>query len=185
MASLNDLIQVYDNVLEENICDFLINVFDQLPDKHEKIDNDLKPSFTQFNLTEYSKISDELNEVHNHVIRKTFEYRDMYYEMVDKRVFPESHAFEQFRIKRYNNDGHDQFISHVDVEDYASARRFLTFMWYLNDIDQGGETRFNDMMIKPKKGNLLVFPPLWMFPHAGLPPISGAKYILHTYLHYK
>jgi len=49
----------------------------------------------------------------------------------------------------------------------------------------GGETRFVDVMIKPKKGNLLVFPPLWMFPHAGLIPISSPKYIISTYLHYK
>ena len=185
MADLNSLIQVYENALEENVCDFLISLFDQFPNLHQKIDEDRKPSFTQINFTENCKITEEVNQVHNHLIQKTFQYRNEYYEMVDKRVFPESHAFEQFRIKCYNNNGHDQFDTHVDVQDYGSARRFLSFMWYLNDVEQGGETRFVDMMIQPKKGSLLVFPPLWMFPHAGLAPISSPKYILSTYLHYK
>jgi len=185
MVNLNKLIQVYDNALEENVCDFLINLFEQVPDKQERVDNDRKPNFTQFNLTENCNINGEVEEVHNHLIQKTFHYRNEYYGMVDARVFPEQHAFEQYRIKRYSNDGNDEFDTHVDVTDYSNARRYLAFLWYLNDVDEGGETRFVDMMIKPKKGNLLVFPPLWMFPHAGLIPISSPKYLLHTYLHYK
>ncbi|WP_394687711.1 hypothetical protein [uncultured Xanthomonas sp.] len=31
---------------------------------------------------------------------------------------------------------------------------------------------------------LLIFPPYWMFLHAGLPPRSGDKYILSTYLEF-
>ena len=51
-------------------------------------------------------------------------------------------------------------------------------------VDNGGETVFSDLKIVPKKGNLLVFPPLWMFPHRGNPPISGPKYIMSGYLEY-
>lgn len=185
MATLSNLIQVYDNVLEENICDFLINLFEQVPEKQQRVDNERKPNFTQFNLTENCNLNEEVTQVHNHLIHKTFDYRNQYYEMVDSRVFPEQHAFEQFRIKRYNNDGNDLFDTHVDVTDHETSRRFLSFLWYLNDVEVGGETQFVDMMIKPKKGNLLVFPPLWMFPHAGLIPISSPKYIISTYLHYK
>ena len=28
------------------------------------------------------------------------------------------------------------FDTHVDVQDHASARRFLSFMWYLNDVPE-------------------------------------------------
>ena len=185
MAALNGLVQVYENALEDDVCDFLISFFEDVSDKHERIENERKPNFTQFNLTENCKLTEEIEQVHNHLIQKTFQYRNEYYEMVDRRVFPEEHAFEQFRIKRYNNDGNDEFDTHVDVVDYETARRFLSFMWYLNDVEEGGETKFLNMTITPKKGNLLVFPPLWMFPHSGLMPISGPKYILHTYLHYK
>jgi hypothetical protein len=77
------------------------------------------------------------------------------------------------------------FDTHVDVQDYASARRYLAFLWYLNDVEDGGKTVFTGLTIAPKRGTLIVFPPLWMFPHKGEPPISGPKYILSGYLHYK
>jgi hypothetical protein len=185
MDELNDFIHIYENALEPNICDFLISLFDQVPDKHERHDNDGKPNFTQFNFTENRDLTPEVDQVHNHVIKNVFTYRDKYYEFVDTRVFPKDHAFEQFRIKKYNPGGEDRFDTHVDVLDYLSARRFLSFMWYLNDVETGGETVFKDLIIKPKKGTLLLFPPLWMFPHKGNPLITDSKYIMSTYLHYK
>ncbi len=185
MVELNDLIHVYEDGLEPEICDFLISLFDQTSDKHERYDNDGKPNFTQFNLTEYRELTSDINQVHNHIIKKIFTYRDKYYEFVDKRVFPEEHALEQFRIKKYNPGGEDQFDTHVDVMTFDTARRFLSFMWYLNDVESGGKTVFRDFEIQPKKGTLVMFPPLWMYPHRGEPPMSGPKYIMTAYLHYK
>jgi len=182
---LNDFIHVYDDVLDFSICNSLIEVFEFYCDKQERVEKDNKPNFTQFNLTENKTLSDNLEQIHKHLISKVFEYKRKYYEFVDPRCFPSEHAFEQFRIKRYINDGNDMFDTHVDVTDYESSRRFLSFMWYLNDVDEGGETIFDGLSIKPKSGRMLVFPPLWMFPHKGNPPISNSKYILSTYLHYK
>ena len=185
MVKLNDLIHIHENVLESEVCDLLIRSFDNASHLQESVENEGKPNFTQFNLTENKDLTDELNKVHSYIIKKVFKYRDLYYDFVDSRVFPSEHAFEQFRIKRYNTGGEDRFDTHVDVADYSSARRFLSFMFYLNDVSEGGETVFRDIKIAPKKGSLLVFPPLWMYPHRGDPPISNPKYIMSTYLHYK
>lgn len=185
MVELNDLIHVYENALEPDICDFLIALFEQSVDNQERHDNEGKPNFIQFNLTENREISQEVNQVHNHIIKKVFEYRDKYYEFIDDRVFPKDHAFEQFRIKKYNPGGEDRFDTHVDVVDYGTSRRFLSFLWYLNDVESGGNTVFKDLSISPKRGTLMMFPPLWMYPHRGEPPISGPKYIMSAYLHYK
>jgi len=185
MVELNDFIHVYENALESDICDFLISLFEQVSDKHERHDNEGKPNFTQFNLTEYRELAPEVNQVHNCIIKKMFEYRDQYYEFTDRRVFPEENAFEQFRIKNYVPGGDDRFDTHVDVTNHESARRFLSFMWYLNDVESGGETIFKDLSVQPKKGTLLIFPPLWMFPHKGNSTLSGPKYIMSAYLHYK
>ena len=185
MDSLNNLIRVYDNVLDADTCSSLLDIFNQFSDSQEVIKNDRKPNFTQLNLTLLSKDSEEVGFIHQHLIKKTFEYKKEYYKFIDERCFPEQHAFEQFRIKKYNNDGEDAFDCHVDVKDYSTARRYLSFLWYLNDVAEGGETVFKDLTIKPELGKLVIFPPLWMFPHIGKPPISNEKYILTTYLHYK
>ncbi len=185
MDELLDLIHVHENVVDPSVCQFLIDTFENLSEKHELVSQNKKPNFTQFNLTENRDLSEQISNVHNLFIQQTIGYRDKYYEFVDNRVFPSQHAFEQFRIKRYNVGGDEMFDTHVDVMDYSSARRFLSFLWYLNDVDDGGETVFKDITIKPKAGTLLIFPPLWMYPHRGNPPISGPKYIMSTYLHYK
>ena len=51
MVELCDLIKVYDNALEPEVCSKLIESFESLGDKHERIDNERKPNFTQLNLT--------------------------------------------------------------------------------------------------------------------------------------
>lgn len=185
MANLNELIQVYDNVLEPNICEFLIGIFEQFQNGHERIQNNNKQCFTQFNLTENCKLTPEVDQIHNHLIRKTLEYKERYYELMDARCFPPEHAFEQFRIKKYNPGGEDWFDTHVDVINHETARRYLSFFWYLNDVETGGQTQFLDTSVTPKTGRLVMFPPMWMFPHKGQAPLSGPKYLLHTYLHYK
>jgi hypothetical protein len=184
-VELNDLIHVYDDVLDSSVCNTLIQLFESNLDKHERVEQDKKPNFTQFNLTANNELSEQVKNTHNFLISKVFEYKKKYYEFVDSRCFPTFHAFEQFRIKKYLNDGNDMFDTHVDVTDYESSRRFLSFMWYLNDVEAGGETVFSDLRIQPKAGRMVVFPPLWMFPHRGEIPISNEKYILSTYLHYK
>ena len=80
MDELNDFIHIYENAIEPNVCEFLVNLFEQVSDKYENIDNNGEQKFTQFNLTENCKLTDEINNVHNYLIHKTFEYKDKYYE---------------------------------------------------------------------------------------------------------
>ena len=56
--------------------------------------------------------------------------------------------------------------------------RVLTFIWYLNDVEVGGETEFLNFKIKPTAGKLLLFPATWTYPHKGNMPISNDKFIV-------
>lgn len=96
---------------------------------------------------------------------------------------PNTPQVSQMRIKRYVAGTGEGFQPHFDAI-YEVAHRYLVFLWYLNDVEEGGETEFCDLGIKvpARTGKLLVFPPYWMFQHAGRPPISGDKYILSMYL---
>ncbi len=90
-------------------------------------------------------------------------------------------------MKRYMPNSSDRFDSHVDVTDYNSARRFLVVFIYLNDNFQGGETDFTQLKVKvrPKQGNMVLFPPTWNYLHTAH-PVTGnnPKYIVGTLLHY-
>lgn len=184
MVHLNDLIQVHENILTKEDCQLLIDTFESVSE-YENIDNNGTPKFSQYNLTQNVKShTQNVQALHNKIIKTVMHHRDQYYKFIDLRCFPQKHAFEQFRIKRYLTDNDDRFDTHVDVTDYESARRFLSFFWYLNDVESGGETQFSELTIQPKMGSMVIFPPLWMFPHRGNRPVSNTKYLLSTYLHY-
>jgi len=58
------------------------------------------------------------------------------------------------------------------------SHRIITYLWYLNDVEEGGETLFHNFKIKPKTGSLLLFPATWTYKHSGAMPISNDKYII-------
>ena len=93
---------------------------------------------------------------------------------------------ENVHFKKYEANGLDVFKNHVDVIDPGPlSKRFLVFIMYLSDVEEGGETtipRYN-IKCKPKAGRLLMFPPYWTHPHQGEQVIKGTKYIMMTYLH--
>jgi len=85
-----------------------------------------------------------------------------------------------FMIQRYTkNIG--KFVYHDDslIEVENNQTRIITFLWYLNDIDEGGETVFSDKFaVKPTRGKLVLFPANWSYPHCGKVPLSDDKYII-------
>jgi len=180
VANLQEYIKFYPKVMDEDLCEFLILSFQMSKDKTEYVRNDVI-DFTQLNINRHC------TQLVSNVIEATRFALKLYKASVpDSEYFPKNTlALEEFRLKCYNGGTGQQFRKHVDIGDYNSARRFLAFLYYLNDDFTGGETEFfNEMKITPKRGSVLVFPPTWQYPHAGLPVDTGNKYILSTYLHY-
>ena len=185
---LVDYIRVYDDVVDEDFCQRAIELFESDESIHQRIDQEQRPTFTEVNISQQYIAKNTAWFETNVVAQKSYvdcvsEYMD---EMDIGPDFPDRYAFEEFRLKRYVAGTDDEFKDHVDIGDYNSARRFLVCFLYLNDVKDGGTTEFPKLghTVTPKCGRMLVFPPLWMFRHAGRPVIRGTKYILGTYLHY-
>ncbi len=96
---------------------------------------------------------------------------------------PDSSKLADFIIKRYRPGGQERFQLHFDSI-YEVSNRYLVMLWYLNAPPAGGETVFPDLevAIAPAAGRLLMFPPYWLYQHAGEPPMGGDKFILSSYL---
>jgi hypothetical protein len=62
---------------------------------------------------------------------------------------------------------------------FECCNRILSWILYLNDVDEGGETEFlyQSLRIKPKMGTFILFPAHFTHTHRGNPPLSGSKYI--------
>ena len=177
-ASLADHVMVFANALPEAHCRQLIDRFEASPEQQTS-ERDVGHSFDQIDI---ARNWPDQNEILLPLFRSYF---NRYQTAVNTRFWPARLAYENLRMKRYRPDGRDGFPLHVDVMASDSARRFMTAFIYLN-TPEGGETVFPslNLSITPETGKLLAFPPLWLFPHAGLPPRTIPKYILHTYLWY-
>ena len=176
-------IQVYDNVLTQDQCNLIIQKFEQSSELHTRT---VKPGhryFTELNTT-HSKDWQSMSMNIFSVLRPQIERYKKDCDIKESQ-WPEKYGFEQMRIKKYNADDLDEFQEHVDVGDYATARRFLVFFLYLNN-NFDGRTSFSDydIQVYPKAGRLLMFPPTWTYLHTGHKPKLEPKYIIGSYLHY-
>ena len=87
-----------------------------------------------------------------------------------------------YNVKRYRPN--DYYNWHVDCQTYIEGwTRTIACIWYLNEVEEGGETEFAfGHKIVPETGKLILFPATWNFPHRGLSPIKGNKYIITSFV---
>lgn len=175
---LGDLIKVWDNVIDPSTCRKIIQVFDTSRPFLEHHDTS-GYKFTQLNLN--NSPDAPLASV---FIKSILPYYEQYFNETGFRQYVKLDNHEAVRIKKYQKGSTDQFKTHVDVVDAESAKRYLIAILYLNDND--GYTTFEGLgkAVAPKAGRLVMFPPMWMFPHSGLPPTNDDKYIMMSSLHY-
>ena len=102
---------------------------------------------------------------------------------LNKKGDKHEYYIDAYQIQMYEqNIG--QFVYHEDSQCLPHAHRVITFMWYLNDVDDGGETEFfGHIKIKPTAGTLVLFPATWTYIHKGCVPISSNKYIITGWLY--
>lgn len=119
---------------------------------------------------------------------------------LDIRIFQSCEdALRQFLEKHYELSGGplrdtgyniqrsepgDHFKPHIDSAFGVTVVRRMALIWYLNDVEEGGETvfEFQGVSVKPKRGDLIIFPPFWTHRHEGVTPVSGTKYIITTFI---
>ena len=179
-------IKTYPKMFSKEECAGLIEWFEILDESKQLVHTKLEGhrEFDEVNLNDFRE---QTLKMQLDVYKRFDDILERYKQdvKVHKKALPEKSAWEEIRIKRYRA-GRGNFLDHVDVGDYISARRFLVFFVYLNNVAEGGETEFPtlDLQVSPECGTILVFPATWTFLHRGNVPISNDKYILGSYKHY-
>lgn len=90
--------------------------------------------------------------------------------------------WEAMNFVKYGPGQH--FQEHTDHG--YSYNCVVSLVGYPNDDYEGGELEFRlqKIKIKPRAGDLFVFPSNFMYPHKSLPVVSGTKYSIVTMLDY-
>lgn len=176
-------IKTYPKIFSQDECEGMIEYFEEAKAHHKQTKTVGHRDFTELNLMDHSGKSNMNLEIYNRF--KNISDRYKIDTSLHPKQWPHEHAWEALRIKKYERNS-GVFLDHVDVGDYESARRFLVFFVYLNDVTIGGETEFVslDLQVSPESGKVLVFPATWEFVHRGNIPVDKDKYILGAYLLY-
>lgn len=180
-------------LLSQEFCDKLINKFNNDKNVHRGVCG-IDPSGPSVNET--VKQSTDLfiydnrkyfyeNETLQHAIMKSLgHYSDLCTEQCPDLIYPLFRAnsyITGFNIQ-YTKPG-EFFTWHSDdtpvVEKHGGYFRTISYLIYLNDVEEGGETEFvGGFKSLPKRGHVCLFPCTWSYVHRGVPPISGDKYII-------
>ncbi len=182
VCDLRSYVRTYDDAIPAQTCRDIIDIFER--DTHRQTVNG-KTGRAGLEDSSWREMDfDDCTEsgIRNMLVNCLRHYKPVYERDCGIRPpLPQPVGLDVLTAKRYDPGG-DQFQPHYDSVGPV-ANRYLVFLWYLNDVAEGGETEFMDLGVssRPVAGRLLVFPPYWMYRHAGRPPVSGPKYIISTY----
>jgi prolyl 4-hydroxylase len=184
IGELPHYVRVYDNHLDAEMCRRMLASFDGLARFHVANGRGVRAGLEESAWTELN-----VSRLADAAFAADFRSRidaalDRYNGDVGLTIpIPHAPKHSDLTLKRYRPASGERFQLHFDSI-YSVASRYLVLLWYLNDVQEGGETRFPQLgiSVRPQAGRLLIFPPYWMYQHEGVPPKSGDKFILSTYL---
>ena len=171
--SLSKFIKVFDDALTDEQCDTAIKYFD---------DNEEKAALAEVyggrvatDVRNVMELPVEFDSEVDGIFQKSCgELLQRYSESVDMYPMNATSDFG-YSVNKYFQGEHF-YEWHSDT--LPDFQRTATLLWYLNDVDEGGETEFMfGMKVKPKKGHAVIFPSNFCFAHRGNIPVSNPKYI--------
>ena len=98
------------------------------------------------------------------------------------------YRYGNMNLQRYEagKGGYFHWHSEIYPQDQACEplHRVLLFMFYLNDVSEGGETEFyyQQRKIAPKQGRMVIAPAGFTHTHRGNIPVSNDKYIATSWV---
>lgn len=82
-------------------------------------------------------------------------------------------GYPHWHSEQFPQNGHNEAL-----------HRVVLYMFYLNDVEEGGETEFyyQQRKISPRKGTMVIAPAGFTHTHRGNKPVSGDKYIATSWI---
>ena len=191
MKKLTDLGQeifVIERLLEPELCNHILQITEQFELEQAGIELQKVDTQIRSNSSLYLDNNDPLLKSTNDLLlSKVSVIQKLLYQNYGI-AFP--HA-ETCTILRYQPG--EFYKRHIDnlllrsrLEEAAKGIpiRDVSIVGYLNEDFRGGETYFDrqNLKVKPKMGDVVVFPSFWTHPHQSLPVTEGVKYSFVTWL---
>ena len=173
---------IIDDFLNDSECQKLIDIINinPQPSKTTTGNSKYRTSYTS-NLMCNDKDTNEFVEYIDYKISQKLSIPVEYSERIQGQVYDVGQEFKE------HTDWFNPNLKEYKENCMVQGNRTWTFMIYLNDVEEGGETYFKaiDLKIKPKKGLAVIWNNLYQNGkvnpytiHSGLPVKKGNKYII-------
>jgi hypothetical protein len=167
MNDYSNFIYEASNMLDENKCKYLIQYFEDNIQLYKNNTNCIEINNTQIDDPHMYEIINEITDVFNAQFKIYFSKLSQFY-----NIHPHEFVTSQICIEK-------QLKEQPIIKKNITTRSSLSYMFFLNNIDNGGDIFFlNDKTIKAEAGKLIFFPKEWFFQFKENIPISNDKYIL-------
>jgi len=167
------------NLPIETICDEITEKFDSESNSKKSINILID---MQYNVM--------WTHIKNIVLDEVYKNLNIYYEKLNNNIFffdrvHDTKTINRFIIHKYNkNECYSTYKNDFFVDFQNKKSRILTFIIFLNTIDEGGELIFfENYKIKPEKGKIVIFPSEWFFPYCEKISLSHDKYIIKGWIY--
>ena len=182
----DNFIKTYD-VFDEEWCDNVIKRFEENDSigathrRHDEIRRDHQLEMNSALKTENTSMDLRNTEIASEFFDKLRGCIADYYDEFNLSQVLGSSYFKNALVQRSRADDFESYSTwHCEAGTTESEDRVLTYLLYLNDDFEGGETEFmfQKHREKPKKGTLVLFPSYFTHVHRGGMIMSGTKYII-------
>jgi hypothetical protein len=185
---------IYENnyALCPELCEEIIELFEESPDKRDGMTlsgvNKKAKDTTDLVISKSGKWANIFECLEHELKYNINKYKSLVdtYSEPGYSLFSDKLEITPFMVQRYiKNEG--KYIYHNDfhIDRTKNTHRILSYLFYLNDVEEGGETEYfgGEIRIKPQRGKLIFHPASWTFPHCGKMPISSNKYIITGWIY--
>lgn len=198
---MEDFVEVIDDVLTEETCLNLIKSFEyaddcglsyQRFDVEQSVKKDTSLGFSEISCDGMRSVVPDttvlltVGEINKSISSYVNKYQNgiVSVPLVEQDGFPLLPTGYKLQRTRPSEGYH---IWHCENTSLEYKARCLSWILYLNDIEEGGETEFLYLSkrVKPKAGRLVIFPAGFTHTHRGNPPLSETKYIATGWLEYR
>ena len=183
-TNLQSYLKIYKNSIEKDTCDKIVTSmnlleWEQHTYRHETTNNIVSLGDKELSVTHGIVFE------HDIIMSAMFNSYKRYITELKFSWFEGWSGYTQVRFNRYDKD--TLMAEHCDhIHSLFDGDRrgipTLTCLIMLNDEFTGGEfVMWEDKIIKVEKGDALVFPSVFLYPHKVLPVTSGVRYSCVTW----
>jgi hypothetical protein len=183
--TINNFIGVFKNAYTKEYCEKIIKYYEDMVSSGYGQNRFQNENVSKIYKDDELIFANEIDYIPLRVLAQDFNqvFWGKYFPIYEQEyaVLKESgrHTNYELKIQKIKVGG-GYHVWHFESDTRENSQRLLTWMVYLNDVHEGGETEFlyQHMRIKPEQGTLVIWPAAFTHTHRGNPPLCNDKYII-------